>query len=167
MKVCSKCKQEKPYTEFSKSKSSSGGYMAYCKNCYRVYRADWRLHKNGKNTERQWLHTTEAGKSLKAKKHAKYRESGKRRDYNRQRKSKAIITGTFSRLEFARMKEFWGNVCLCCGTSNNLCADHVIPLAKGGINSIENIQPICQPCNLIKNTEYVDLRLFWIVFSCF
>lgn len=41
--------------------------------------------------------------------------------------------------------------CKICGKSSEdgscLVVDHVIPLAKGGTNSIRNLQTLCDPCN--------------------
>lgn len=43
-----------------------------------------------------------------------------------------------------------------------LSADHVVPLARGGHHSIENIQPMCRPCNSQKHARTVDYRpTFW------
>lgn len=43
-----------------------------------------------------------------------------------------------------------GNKCLHCGTIENLTLDHIIPLSKGGSGKIDNLQTLCQPCNLKK-----------------
>jgi hypothetical protein len=54
----------------------------------------------------------------------------------------------------------YGNKCLSCGKTNiKLTADHIIPLAVGGNNSIANIQPLCQSCNSIKRTKTIDYRM--------
>lgn len=51
-----------------------------------------------------------------------------------------------------------GKSCLCCGSSNNIHLDHIIPISKGGENSIENIQPLCRGCNISKHNKIIDYR---------
>lgn len=48
--------------------------------------------------------------------------------------------------------------CLACGSDDDLTLDHVIPLALGGRNSVENIQVLCRSCNSIKHTMTTDYR---------
>ena len=46
-----------------------------------------------------------------------------------------------------------GGACTRCAARQQLHFDHVIPVAKGGGNSAENIQLLCQPCNLRKSDK--------------
>jgi 5-methylcytosine-specific restriction endonuclease McrA len=48
----------------------------------------------------------------------------------------------------------WYDHCPCCGTSwgqETIAKDHIIPLSKEGPNLVENLQPLCIPCNLWKS----------------
>ncbi|MYD64472.1 MAG: HNH endonuclease [Chloroflexi bacterium] len=45
--------------------------------------------------------------------------------------------------------------CVRCGTDEDLQFDHVIPVAKGGGNSIENVQVLCGDCNRAKSDSIV------------
>lgn len=45
---------------------------------------------------------------------------------------------------------------------STLTMDHVVPISAGGAHDIENIQPLCQPCNRLKGTYAIDYRpTFW------
>lgn len=56
---------------------------------------------------------------------------------------------------------FYEFACLHCGRRQPdivLSVDHVIPIARGGSNSIRNIQPLCLECNKKKHTKTIDYR---------
>jgi len=47
-------------------------------------------------------------------------------------------------------------VCQLCGkilTSKTVTVDHIVPVAKGGTNALENLQPLCQHCNSVKRDK--------------
>ena len=46
----------------------------------------------------------------------------------------------------------------CGSTDEDLTVDHIVPLALGGSNTIDNIQPLCSACNGIKGCETTDYR---------
>lgn len=46
-----------------------------------------------------------------------------------------------------------GGSCVRCGSKQALHFDHVIPVAKGGGNLAENVQLLCQLCNLRKSDK--------------
>jgi len=48
--------------------------------------------------------------------------------------------------------------CLRCGSTERITRDHVIPVSRGGANSIDNIQPLCWPCNSWKHARTIDYR---------
>ena len=62
--------------------------------------------------------------------------------------------------EFKELCARYGNKCLACGdTEAVLEADHVVPLVKGGSDSINNIQPLCGSCNRKTFVNIIDYRL--------
>ena len=46
-----------------------------------------------------------------------------------------------------------GGRCVECGSNFDLQYDHVLPLALGGANTLENLQLLCGPCNREKGAD--------------
>lgn len=74
---------------------------------------------------------------------------------------KKQVGGKISSHQWRELKEKYGFTCLCCGRKEpeiKLTLDHVIPLTMGGVNTIENAQPLCKSCNSRKHTRTTDYR---------
>lgn len=56
------------------------------------------------------------------------------------------------------MWETYGRACLACGSLDRPTIDHVVPVIHGGLNTRENIQPLCRLCNSTKYNTTVDYR---------
>lgn len=67
-------------------------------------------------------------------------------------------SGQVSAAEWHSILDRFGGKCAKCGSSENIHMDHVVPLAKGGKHSVDNVQPLCQTCNLRKFTKVEDYR---------
>lgn len=66
----------------------------------------------------------------------------------RRRARKYAATGTYTWTEVTHVWLHIGKVCAYCHEpTTQIEPDHVIPLARGGSNSITNILPSCQRCN--------------------
>jgi len=55
--------------------------------------------------------------------------------------------------DWAKLVLFVDYTCPSCHKKRKLVADHVIPRSKGGLDVIENIQPLCLRCNSKKATR--------------
>lgn len=53
-----------------------------------------------------------------------------------------------------------GYVCLRCNSKSDLTIDHIIPISRGGVNRMGNMQTLCETCNREKSDLIVDYR--WI-----
>lgn len=54
----------------------------------------------------------------------------------------------------------WFPCCPCCGRSwpqieESISQDHIIPISRGGVNTVANLQPLCQPCNVWKRDHLI------------
>ena len=83
-------------------------------------------------------------------------------NFNNRRARILQAGGSFTSREWKKLCKHYHHTCLCCGRHEpeiKLTADHVVPLSKGGTNSIDNIQPLCQSCNSSKHRKTIDYRV--------
>jgi len=79
---------------------------------------------------------------------------------NHVRRSKVKELGVYTRQEWDSLLETYNHCCLCCGSSSvKLTIDHIVPISIGGPNTIDNLQPLCGPCNSRKGTKVIDYRV--------
>jgi hypothetical protein len=65
------------------------------------------------------------------------------------RRSFALVRG----VSYAAIASRDGEKCATCGRTDNLTVDHVLALAKGGSNDIDNLQLLCRSCNSRKGAR--------------
>jgi 5-methylcytosine-specific restriction endonuclease McrA len=159
MKRCPKCKTWKEYSEFNKSKDRKDGFDCWCKSCKREkYLKD---PQKVIDRAKKWQQKN-PDKALANRKKYKKENREKFLVYYKNRHRYYKNGGaTFTETEWQQMKEFYNFSCLCCGKTEpeiELIADHVIPSSLGGINGIENRQPLCGLCNSKKYNKTTDYR---------
>lgn len=102
-----------------------------------------------------------------------YRDANKEKldlgHLERTRKRRALIKefnlnnveNYFTTNDWEEIKVHYNHTCLKCFMYEpliKLVPDHIVPLSKNGDNTKENIQPLCEHCNLVKGTKIIDYR---------
>lgn len=95
---------------------------------------------------------------------AKWVAANPEKEWARQQRRRARKLGLeehFTPEEWAVVLERYGGACLACGRKPPevvITVDHVIPLARGGTDTVENLQPLCVSCNSRKWAKVIDYR---------
>ncbi len=76
----------------------------------------------------------------------------------RERRRLRLVGGNITAKQWRELLNIYGNMCLRCGDTKKPTMDHVVPISKGGLHIIENVQPLCRSCNSSKSDDTVDYR---------
>jgi 5-methylcytosine-specific restriction endonuclease McrA len=129
-KRCRKCKEWTPVSEFTWSSKQ-------CIKCRNARTNRWRSNNTERVREIDKVHTG---------------------NYRSQKRGNG---GRITADEWNALKKHYNYTCLCCKRREpeiRLSLDHVIPISKGGPNTIENVQPLCDSCNSKKHAKTIDYR---------
>jgi 5-methylcytosine-specific restriction endonuclease McrA len=70
--------------------------------------------------------------------------------------------GKYTRAAWQAILEHHNHTCPACGARNKkLTVDHVVPIAMGGANTADNIQPLCKSCNSRKHVRHTTRYEPW------
>ena len=189
MKTCKKCELPKPIDSFTVDIRYKDGRYPWCFECrkawrlarkdqYREYQRDWKeqnidhVRTYGReyfqNNDEQREKNRAAGRIRDQKRYQNDPEYRKKKDRqtaekNRRRKSMlyGIDTAHHTEQEWIDLCIRYDHRCLCCREQKPLSRDHVVPVTIGGLDTIDNIQPLCKGCNSRKNAKTIDYRLAW------
>lgn len=65
------------------------------------------------------------------------------------------LRGSFSSQDWHRLLSRYGHKCAYCSNDGEMTVDHVVPLSRGGTNTIGNILPACRSCNGRKHARFI------------
>lgn len=132
MFVCPTCKTAKPREMFHKDKRTWSGLKSQCRECH-------------------------SKSSVATRNMDNYRKS-KRKSEAIRRARKAMCDCSITAEQFDALEAMYGSRCLCCGSTEDLQWDHIVPLAHGGPHSVSNLQRLCRVCNEKKQARFADYR---------
>ncbi|MEV5007324.1 HNH endonuclease signature motif containing protein [Streptomyces sp. NPDC055692] len=181
MIVCRVCKTEKPETEFHQAKNTVTGRRYECKACRKderrarheangdVARAQMRAYyaANGdviRQRVRLWKQERRQDPAYVKAETASGREWRRRNPdrmaaANARQRNRGRFSPDWTPEEWNALLDLYGHRCLACDGPGPLQPDHVVPLSwPGASNGIDNIQPLCGPCNRRKSDKHIDYR---------
>lgn len=150
MKQCSKCLLIKSYSDYYKNSRTKDSYCSKCKSCTKEDVKIWKQNNPEKvNAQNRRWNKKNPDKLLASTR--KYRAANPEvvSDNNHRRRDKKINNGQFF-IRKSFMRKLYASKCAVCESDENIQADHVIPLSRGGRHSEGNLMPLCQKCNLSK-----------------
>jgi 5-methylcytosine-specific restriction endonuclease McrA len=151
-----------PTTDFGNHTKTSDGLYSQCKPCQNIARAEYRKRHADKikfEQRNNYLRNREkriayANARIQADrdKHNQYVSISKKRNHlaiaanTRRRNARRKANGVYaiSKKELKRLSQ---NPCFYCGSKKQLTVDHVVAIARGGVDSIGNLVSACKSCN--------------------
>ena len=71
------------------------------------------------------------------------------------------FNGGHTAKEWREMLAEFDHRCVRCERKGGFMSkDHIIPVAMGGMDTIDNIQPLCRKCNRTKGSETTDWKAY-------
>ncbi len=179
MKLCIRCNVEQDTANFYKDNSKKDLLNIYCKECHRKRNKDnrdkqneyWREYRKAnlekrRETGRDYYHRNKEKASAYKK---EYRKANRAKHSEHENKRRALKAGgNHEKYTTQEMLDKYGTLCYICGIEIDLTAprkvgvdgwetglhiEHVINIALGGDDTLENVRPSHGLCNLTKKPK--------------
>lgn len=111
-----------------------------CRNIFRSWQSNNRDHRN--SYAREWRKNNP--------------EKVRLTNQRIRAKRKLVIVNDFTEQQWQELKLLYNYCCAYCGEQVALTIDHVVPLSRGGQNTLNNIVPACGKCNRKKYNRTPD-----------
>lgn len=182
MKTCKVCGESKPSTDFGKEPRVADGLQARCRSCKNEASSKWSKANSDKVriSVKNWRINNPDKTAVYQ---ARYRQS--KREYTKQwyqenkEKYRGYVRSRRARIRLNESAKYseqevlntHGNICHLCkveidllapratgisGWESGLHIDHIIPIANGGADRLENVKPAHGLCNLRKGASEID-----------
>jgi 5-methylcytosine-specific restriction endonuclease McrA len=184
-KTCNKCLVTQSVDCFSKNKRYKDGLNYHCKSCASIYFRKYyetnidKLREDSRNYRaanleimQEKLRSYQKANREKAKQYSrnyrainaeKVKESQRRyakahpelsRIYRSNRRARQHANGVYE-IYTKELMKLYKSSCIYCGSKQEIQADHVIPISRGGRHSIGNLVPACRNCNARKHNKLI------------
>ena len=150
LKRCSGCTIAKPFALFHVQAAQTDGLAPQCLTCRKAKGDAYRERTRNERLARRRI-----------REHDKYyedveasRAASLERYYRRARRS-------LDALGWNHMLSVYAGLCAYCGARPADSVDHIVPVARGGRHSTENILPACISCNCAKRKKTALEFILW------
>lgn len=166
MKRCNKCGETKPLDRFSKNKDYSDGKQNRCKDCAKEYRAanaerlavlqreNYMRNRNERLAKNREYYQRNSEKIIAQKHEYNQANPHVKRKASLKRRAKQHENGLF-KISDKDMRKLYSSPCVYCGSFEQIQGDHIIPVIRGGIHAIGNLNPCCHKCNPSKGERTI------------
>jgi 5-methylcytosine-specific restriction endonuclease McrA len=149
--ICTTCSTERSEDDFYVVR---GRRIAQCKECrrekMRTYMRQWRAENPERNRETDRRHR-ESNPEATAAKYARYAKNNphKRRDIDARRRARIANAPRVEKIDREYIIARDNSTCHICGkrVTTQLELDHLVPLAKGGSHTADNLRVAHKWCN--------------------
>lgn len=156
-KYCPVCQKDLPIADFGKRSASPDGLHYWCRPCLAVKTKSQRSALKAEDPEAWRSKHRESARRWRSNNPETWRPKHKEQQ-ERRRQRMHENGGDLSYWEWEEILRRYGHCCVACGEPDELTIDHIVPIAKGGRHSAENVQPLCRSCNSSKGSSIVDYR---------
>lgn len=190
-KTCTKCGQTLPLDAFSPKPNGRPGLRSECKPCRAAYTRQWTKNNPEKKQAWQKNRSAESIERKKAsdkkwriankQRVRKNQILWEKKNPNKTRAIKqrwaiknyaarrAILLRYRARkaetqifvIKKAEMEKIYNSSCFFCSSTNQIEADHIIPLARNGNHSVGNLMAVCRSCNASKSSKTIMEFRIW------
>ena len=146
-KLCSRCKQIKPFSDFNKKASASTGYNTACRECGNAMKRNVSPERRKRRQEMKRLWDFNNPDKVKMMNDASYKKNPELFISNSHKRYAAIKSVDRRTVTNREIKALRMRPCIYCGSKKLIEIDHTIPINRGGRHSIGNLVPACRSCN--------------------